>query len=106
MFQAFYIITEDCYGHKPDPYGWEGLVKKGTPVGLTYFDEYTMEFSDGHNVFSLHKIATEDYEKGKRMPIVLAASCRYCGKIVETTRLAEHATSDINCMRIRKITTD
>jgi len=92
MFQGFYITTKDCIGNGTHPDGWSGPIEKDTPIALIYFDEYGMEFTDGKNEFRLEKPC----------PIVAAASCQYCGKIIWTMDWSYHLETDENCKRVRK----
>ena len=97
--QGFYIITEDCNGEETCPGGWSGPVKKGTPVALTYFDEQGMEFTDG----TVDGEGLRDFRLMKPCPVIAAASCQYCGKIVPTIELEKHIETDDNCKNVRKI---
>lgn len=92
MIQGFYITTKDCQGKKIHPDSWEGEIKKGTPLTLTYFDEYGMEFSDGLHEFRLTTPC----------PVVPAASCPICSKIVPSNLIKEHQDTDDNCQKISR----
>ena len=90
MIEVIYILTEDVNAHGvcPKEYGgWEGVVKKGTPVVLTHFECYSMDFWDGYNHFQL----------GKPCPVVPACSCDICSEIIPTTELANHKATSRNC---------
>lgn len=103
MFQGFYLLTEDVVGEATCPDGWTGSVKSGTPLVMTYFDEYGMEFlavvdEDGRSGCLQ---TTREFRLNKPCPIVAAASCPDCGKIVPTNELDFHFNDDVNCQRIR-----
>ena len=94
MIQGFYITSEDCQGYPiaPDT-GYNGIIPKGIPIALTYFDEYGCEFiDDDHGVFRLDRPC----------PVVSACSCDICGKIVATADIELHKTTDDNCKNIKK----
>jgi len=95
MFEGFYITIADCQGMEVAPdQGFNGLIKAGTPIACTYFDEHGMEFIDKeHGEFRLTKPC----------PIVPACSCDICGKIVATRDLECHKGTDENCGRIAEI---
>lgn len=92
MFQGFYITTQDCMGEAIAPGEWSGLIKKDTPIALTYFDEHGMEFTDGEKEFRLERPCK----------IVAASSCPYCGKIIWTMNWCSHLATDSNCKKVRK----
>lgn len=99
MFLGFYMVTQDTMGEAICPDGWSGMIKKDTPIALTYFDEYGMEFTTGEK----DKNGIEkEFRFNKPCPIVAASTCYYCGKIVWTPHVHDHMQKDINCKRIRK----
>jgi hypothetical protein len=97
MFQGFYIVIEDCDAIKTHPNGWSGRVLAGTPIVLTYFDEYGMEFL-ATDISILN--TTKEFRLKKPCPIIAACSCDICGKIVATVDLENHKKGDDNCSRI------
>lgn len=99
MFQGFYILTKDVEGLPCDPDGWSGLVKKGTPLAMTYFDEYCLEFITGEVACDALPI---EFMLRKPCPVVAACSCPHCGKIVPTVTIKMHIETDDNCRRIWK----
>jgi hypothetical protein len=105
MFQGFYITTENVFGNKIDPYpdSWEGEIAKDTPLVLLYFDEHCMEFMDGERD---KNGKYREFRLEKPCPIVSAASCHFCGKIVKTNDLSNHFNTDENCIRIRNMDID
>jgi len=103
-FHGFYLTTEKCFGDAVCPSGWSGDVEKNIPIVLIYFDQSGMEFMDGNgNEFRLHRKTQEEYDNGERIPIIEAASCSYCGKIVPTKDLEEHTKIDDNCKNARRL---
>jgi hypothetical protein len=99
MFQAFYIVTKDCWGSNTHPEGWEGPIKAGTVVALVYFDEIGMEFWTGEKTERGEPI---EFRLQKPCPVEAAATCPYCGKIVSVMGLTIHGVTDKNCIRIRE----
>lgn len=105
--QGFYIITEDCIGEATHPDGWSGPIEKGTPVFITYFDEYGMEFSTGNDVVTGNRqdgtqIRQQvEFRLEKPCPVVPACSCDICSEIVPTNSLQMHKDTNRNCKNIQ-----
>ena len=99
--QGFYIITEDCIGEATHPDGWSGPIEKGTPVFMTYFDEYGMEFNDGTEVYWRCANRRKEFRLNKPCPVVPACSCDICSEIVPTNSLQMHKDTNRNCKNIQ-----
>jgi hypothetical protein len=105
MIQGFYITTEDVQAEATWPNGWEGLIKKDTPIALIYFDETGMEFIDGEELFgNFAGTIRKEFRIPKPCPIVSAGSCPHCGKIIPCNKkdLDYHMDNDTNCQRVRE----
>lgn len=100
MIHAFYLTTRDCLGEPIGPGDWSGEIPKGTPIAMTYFDESGLEFLARINL-EHNMVGIREFRLEKPCPIVEAASCEYCSKIVPTHDIETHLFEDENCRRLR-----